>query len=95
MAQVRVDHVVHSIRFIKDVIVTNHARERMTERGIDDATLLDLIETGEIKRVDKEHLFIFKRIEGRRDNLVCAAAVEEAHLVIKTVLVNWTLREES
>jgi hypothetical protein len=86
--------MVHSPRFNKDVIVTNHARERMTERGIDDPTLLDVIETGQIKRVDKEHLFVFKRIEGRRDNLVCAAAVEEAYLVVKTVLVNWTLREE-
>jgi hypothetical protein len=85
---------VRSVRFGKDVIVTNHARERMVERAIDDATLLDLIEGGDIRRLDQEHLFIFKQIEGRRDNLVCAAAVEEACLVIKTVLVNWMLREQ-
>ena len=84
---------MRSARFNKDVIVTNHARERMAERDIDDAALLDVIETGQIRRIDREHLFIFKQIQGRRDNLVCAAAVEEGYLVIKTVLVNWTLRE--
>ena len=83
-----------SARFNKAVIVTNHARERMAERDIDEATLLDVIETGEIKPLSLEHLFVFKQVPGRRDNLVCAAAVEEYHLVIKTVLVNWTLREQ-
>ena len=83
-----------SARFNKAVIVTNHARERMAERDIDEATLLDVIETGEIKPLSLEHLFVFKQVPGRRDNLVCAAAVEEDHLVIKTVLVNWTLREQ-
>lgn len=85
---------MHSRRFGKDVILTNHARERMAERGIDEATLLDVVETGEISRIDKQHLFVFKQIEDRRDNLVCAAAVEETQLVIKTVLVNWILRAQ-
>ena len=29
----------------------------------------------------------------RRDNLICVAAVDETQLIVKTVMVNWTLRE--
>ena len=39
---------MHSARFGKDVIVTDHAKERMAERNIDEAELSDLIETGDI-----------------------------------------------
>ncbi|MGQ0544298.1 MAG: DUF4258 domain-containing protein [Betaproteobacteria bacterium] len=76
-------------------MVTDHARERMRERSIDEATLLKVIETGEIRRSDAQHLFIFKPIESRHDNLACAAAVEEDHLVVKTVMTNWRLLEQS
>lgn len=67
----------------------------MVERGISEAAVIDLVETGELKREADQHLFIFKQLPGRHDNLVCAAAVDEAALVIKTVMVNWTLRGES
>ena len=84
---------MYSLRFGRVVALTRHARERMLERGVDDLTLLDVVETGRLKKVDERRLFVFKRIAGRRDNLVCAVAVEETQLVIKTVMVNWTLRE--
>lgn len=84
---------MYSRRFGKVVVVTNHARARMVERNVDDMTLLDVIETGRAQRVDEQRLFLYKRIGGRRDNLVCAAAVEEMRLVVKTVMVNWRLRE--
>jgi hypothetical protein len=85
---------VHSRRFKKGIIVTNHARERMLERDIDESVLLDLIETGELRLADEQHLFIFRSIPARRDNLVCAALVDEDALVVKTVMVNWTLRDK-
>jgi hypothetical protein len=47
----------------------------MARREIDMAVLQVLVETGEIKRRDASHLWIFKRIENRTDNLVCAAVV--------------------
>lgn len=84
---------MYSRRFGKVVVVTNHARARMVERNVDDLTLLDVIESGRAKRVDEQRLFLYKHIAGRRDNLVCAAAVEEMQLVVKTVMVNWRLRE--
>lgn len=84
---------MYSRRFAKQVVVTDHARLRMKERAIDDAMLAELVETGDLKRMEGEHLFIFKHFPGRHDNLVCAAAVEEDHLVIKTIMVGWSLRE--
>jgi hypothetical protein len=85
---------VYSTRFGRSVIVTHHARARMAEREVTDAQLLEIIETGDMRRVDAQHLFLYKRIAIHRDNLVCAAVVEESHLVVKTVMVNWTLREQ-
>jgi len=67
----------------------------MRERSIDEATLLDVIEAGDVRRSDAGHLFIFKPMADRHDNLVCAAAVEEDHLVVKTVMTNWRLRDQS
>lgn len=61
----------------------------MTERGMDDALLLDLIETGEKRARDDSHLWLFKHYEGREDNLICAAAVIQGALVIKTVMHRW------
>ena len=83
---------MYSARFGKFVIVTDHARARMDERQVTEAQLLEIVETGDIRRVDDDHMFLYKRIATRRDNLVCAAVVEESRLVVKTVMVNWTRR---
>lgn len=84
-----------SKRFGKNVWVTNHARESMQRRDIDDATLEQLIEEGEIKRRDELNLWIFTQIQERADNLICAAVVEQAAVVVKTVMVNWELEDEA
>ena len=41
-----------SARFGKPVVVTDHARRRMVERNVNEALLLDLIETGELRHKD-------------------------------------------
>ncbi len=83
---------MYSQRFGKEVVITEHARQRMQERSIDEASLLNLVETGDIQAVDERHLFIYGSLPGRHDNLLCAAVVQEEVLVVKTVMVNWTLR---
>lgn len=75
-----------SDRFQLQVLITRHAQERMTARLIDEALLLDLIETGTVRYKDDAHLWIFKHYENRDDNLLCAAAVIQSALVVKTVL---------
>jgi hypothetical protein len=77
---------VFSKRFSREVRVTDHAAERMIERSIDEARLLDLIETGETKYKDEARLWIFKSYADRNDNLICAAAVVETELVVKTIM---------
>jgi len=38
-----------SVRFQRPVHITHHARARMAERDMDDAVVLDVIETGTAK----------------------------------------------
>lgn len=80
-----------SQRFNLPILITRHARQRMVERGMDDALLLDLIETGNARHKDETHLWLFKHYDGRDDNLLCAAAVIEGALVIKTVMHRFQL----
>ena len=75
--------------------VTNHARESMQRRNVDAATLERVIEEGEIKRRNEMNLWVFAHIQERADNLICATVVEQAAVVVKTVMVNWELEDES
>lgn len=75
-----------SARFQIEVLLTRHARQRMTERNIDDALLLDLIETGTARHKDQTHFWLFKHYDDRDDNLLCIAALIDDALVVKTVM---------
>lgn len=83
-----------SRRFGKNVWITRHARNSMLKREIDDATLERVIEEGEIKRKNDVDMWVYLHIDGRQDNLICAAAVESSAVVIKTVMINWELEDE-
>lgn len=77
-------------RFHKAVVVTDHARSRMAERNITDELLLDLIETGELRHKDPTRIWLAKHYVERDDNLLCAVAVLEDALVVKTVMHRFT-----
>jgi hypothetical protein len=47
------------------------------------------VETGTVKRKDDKHLWILKNYADRTDNKLCAAAVIEEALVIKTLMTHW------
>jgi len=80
-----------STRFQLPVQMTRHARMRMLARNMDDASVLDVIETGTVKYKDASHLWVFKSIAGRDDNLLCAAVVLENVLVVKAVMHHFDL----
>lgn len=84
-----------SIRFGKVVVVTDHARKRMLERAFDDSLLLDLIDTGELRFKDATRLWVAKHYAVRDDNLVCAVAVLERVIVIKTVMHHFTWKAQT
>ncbi|WP_082021272.1 DUF4258 domain-containing protein [Chromohalobacter japonicus] len=80
-------------RFGLDVYVTRHARERMAQRGMTEGVLGELLETGQMRYKDDTRLWIAKAMEGRNDNLVCAAVVLEDRLVVKTVMHHFQWEE--
>lgn len=89
-----VAEMMHSGRFDRPVQVTAHARARLIQRGIDDALLRDLIETGEVRYKDERRFWIAKWYPQRSDNLVCAAAALESVLVIKTVMHHFSWEQK-
>jgi hypothetical protein len=82
-----------SQRFQKNVRLTHHVRARMDKRDISIELLLDLIETGDIRHKSEADLWIYKRYTERADNMVCTAVVVGQAVVVKTVMVDWTLEE--
>ena len=83
-----------SKRFNKNVWLTSHARSSMQKREIDNPTIGQVIEEGEVKRSDETNFWVFKQIDGRADNLICAAVTEKAAVIVKTVMINWELEGE-
>ncbi len=81
---------MHSQRFNRPVILTRHAVIRMVERGISDAELLEVIDTGDTRFKDVDHLWAYKHLAGRADNLVCAVLVLEDAVIVKTVMHDFT-----
>lgn len=75
-----------SKRFQRKIVLTEHVRHRLAERRISAETLLELVETGEIRHRDPTHCWIAGHFDGRDDNLLCIAAVMENVLVVKTAI---------
>ncbi len=80
-----------SQRFQLPVVITVHARERMAARNIDEALLLNIVETGVDKDAGAGHHWVYKHFAGRQDNLLCIAAVVENVFVVKTVMHHWEI----
>jgi len=62
---------------------------RMTERNITELELLLVIDTGDIKYKDDTHLWAYKHLDQRIDNLICAVLVLETVVVVKTIMHNF------
>jgi hypothetical protein len=84
-------NAMFSTRFDRPVIVTRHARIRMTERDISDAMLLEVIDSGETRYRDSSHLWAFKDFPERQDNLICAVVILEDAVVVKTVMHHFSI----
>ena len=84
-------NTLFSLRFQREVIVTRHARERMTERGVSDTILMEVIDQGETRYRDSTHLWAYKSFPERNDNLLCALVVLEAAVIVKTVMHHFSL----
>jgi hypothetical protein len=85
--------VPFSQRFQRNIRLTRHVNERMEKRQITEAMLFDLIETGDIREKSPTDIWIFKHYPERNDNLLCAAVLLAQAVIVKTVMVDWTLQE--
>ena len=84
-------NTLFSARFQRDVIVTRHARERMTERDVSDTMLMEVIDQGQTRYRDSTHLWAYKSFPERNDDLLCAVVVLEAVVIVKTVMHHFSL----
>lgn len=74
------------------LVLTEHARERMTLRAITMEILIDVVENGmAIKKKEENKFWVYKSIAGRDDNMVCLLlAIEDPNQVVINTLINWT-----
>ena len=63
----------------------------MTERGITEAVLMEVVDMGETRYRDSTHLWVYQDFPERHDNLLCAVLVLEDAVVVKTVLHHFSL----
>lgn len=82
---------MHSTRFNRPVVFTRHTLQRMALRDISVAELLEVVDTGGTRYKDETHLWAYKHLAGRADNLICAVLVLEDVVVVKTVMHNFNL----
>ena len=83
--------VMFSNRFQRKVVLTRHARIRMTERNLTEAMLMEVIEFGETRYRDSTHLWAYKEFPERNDNLLCAVLILEDAVIVKTVMHHFSL----
>ena len=77
---------MHSVRFHLPVVLTEHAKSRMQERGVGEALIVEIIDTGTLKDAGSGHYWLYKHIDSHDDNLLCVAAVIDNVVVVKTIM---------
>ena len=80
---------MHSARFGLSIVLTEDAKLRMAERKIDEALIVDIIDTGTLKGAGRAHYWAYKHFDDRDDNLLCVAAVIDNVVVVKTIMHHW------
>lgn len=80
-----------SNRFQRPIVISSHAKIRMTEREISEAMLLEVIDFGDTRYKDTTHLWAFKEFPERHDNLLCAVLILEDCVVVKTVMHHFSV----
>ena len=86
---------MYSNRFQRPIVISNHAKIRMTEREISEAMLLEVIDSGDTRYKDTTHLWAFKEFPERHDNLLCAVLILEDRVVVKIVMRHFSVLQEA
>ena len=77
-----------------ELIITDHARFRMSTRDIALEEVIEVVEKGKVKEKKSPNKYwVYKDIPGREDNSICLSVVlENPKLIIITALVAWSPR---
>ena len=65
----------------------------MSKRRVTLGEVKNLIELGEYTVRDNLHGWVYYNFSERKDNLVCAAIINDKSIIIKTLMIQWQLRE--
>ena len=78
-----------------EIEYSSHAVERMLQRRISPQEVENILtEPDGVIRQSKDKFIAYKKIRGRRDNLLAAVTVEDAGVwEVITVMVNFEVRE--
>ena len=82
---------MHSTRFGLPVLLTEHARLRMTQRNVTASLVLEIIDTRILKHAGNSNCWLYNHIPDRTDNLLCVAAAVNNVVVVKTIMHHWEL----
>ena len=66
---------MYSARFNLQVVLTEHATQRMAERQISLEQVLEIIDSGTVKEAGGLHYWLCRHLPDRTDNLLCVEAV--------------------
>lgn len=80
-----------SQRYQRPLVLTRHAQSRMDQRQISLDELLLVVDSWETKLKDETHLWVYKKLPNRNDNLICAVLVLDDVVVVKTVMHQFVL----
>jgi hypothetical protein len=74
-----------------EVVFTEHARTQMSLRGLGEADVLSVIESGEVKpKESKNKFWVYRKVSGRNDNFISVSiSIEPPKLIVITAMVNW------
>lgn len=73
------------------LIVTEHARNRMTTRGISIDQVIELIENGiAMKKKDRNKYWVYRQGAKLEQASICLSiAVESPNVILITTMINW------
>jgi len=73
---------------IYQLVITDHAQMRMKQRAVDEDTIIEILKSGKVKPKNQKNKFwVYRKLSGRLDNLVCLSISIENPVLLKNLWV--------
>lgn len=82
---------------IYQLVITDHAQERMSTRRVSINDIVEILNNGKIIKKERPNCYwVYKKFQKRKDNLVCLSiSIESPFLIVITTLINWRPHEDN